>query len=164
MMRKPGHQLHELMVTHYRDVCLEPQTHLIFNLPVPQAALAPCSCSLTPSDHPNQGPDPSPSPSPSANPIPVSKPSPKPQNSTPILHALLMGTQAMRAIQELHANIAAEHRAVHDFDAVWHATITPHQEIRAHLAAWPHGIFPLRMLRSLGTCRLRLCLNCSAGG
>ena len=53
-------------------------------------------------------------------------------------------------MQELHANVTAEHRAMHEFDEAWHATITPHQEVRAELAAWPHGVFPLRMMRSLG--------------
>ena len=61
-----------------------------------------------------------------------------------------MSLQALRAMQELHANVAAEHRAMHEFEAAWHATITPHQDVRAELAAWPHGVFPLRMTRYLG--------------
>ena len=55
-------------------------------------------------------------------------------------------------MQELHANVAAEHTAMHEFEAAWHATITPHQDVRAELAAWPHGVFPLRVTRSLGAC------------
>ena len=70
---------------------------------------------------------------------------PRPSSTVPCAPA-----QALRAMQELYANVAAEHRAMHEFDEAWHATITPHQEVRAELAAWPHGVFPLRMMRSLG--------------
>ena len=59
-------------------------------------------------------------------------------------------TQALRATQELHANIAAEHRAMHEFYATWHAIVTPHQDIRGELAAWPYGVSELRLIRVLG--------------
>ncbi len=61
-----------------------------------------------------------------------------------------MFVQALRATQELHANIAAEHRAMHDVTAVWHAIVTPHQTLRGELAAWPHGMSPLRMIQFMG--------------
>ena len=62
----------------------------------------------------------------------------------------LPSAQALRATQELHANIAAEHRAMHDVTAFWHATVTPHQTLRGELAAWPHGMSPLRMIQYMG--------------
>ncbi len=39
---------------------------------------------------------------------------------------------------------------MHDFYATWHAILSPHQEIRAELAAWPYGVFPFRLIRFLG--------------
>ena len=59
----------------------------------------------------------------------------------------------MRATQDLRANIAAEHRAMHEFYATWHAIVTPHQDIRGELAAWPYGVSELRLIKMLGACR-----------
>ena len=67
-----------------------------------------------------------------------------------IARGCAMRVQALRATRELHANIAAEHRAMHDFYATWHAILSPHQEMRAELAAWPNGVFPFRLIRFLG--------------
>ena len=59
-------------------------------------------------------------------------------------------TQALRASQELNANIISEQRLMHEFHSTWHATITPHQIVRGELAAWPHGIYTMQLIRSLG--------------
>ena len=39
---------------------------------------------------------------------------------------------------------------MHDVTAVWHAIVTPHQTLRGELAAWPHGMSPLRMIQFMG--------------
>ena len=59
-------------------------------------------------------------------------------------------TQALRATQELHANITREHGAMHELETTWYATVTPHQDLRGELAAWPHGIYLLRLIGFLG--------------
>ena len=39
---------------------------------------------------------------------------------------------------------------MHDFYTTWHSILSPHQEMRAELAAWPYGVFPFRLIRFLG--------------
>ena len=78
---------------------------------------------------------------------------------TPLCTCVLVDTpslqhaQALQASQQLRANIVAEHRAMRELQDAWHAIITPHQGLRGDLAAWPHGIFLMRLIRSLGACR-----------
>jgi len=42
---------------------------------------------------------------------------------------------------------------MHEFYATWHAIVTPHQDIRGELAAWPYGVSELRLIRMLGARR-----------
>ena len=39
---------------------------------------------------------------------------------------------------------------MHEFYATWHTIVTPHQDIRGELAAWPYGVSELRLIRVLG--------------
>lgn len=45
---------------------------------------------------------------------------------------------------------------MHEFNHVWHGIVTPHQELRGELAAWPYGMSTLRLIRFLGATR---CMN-----
>ena len=49
---------------------------------------------------------------------------------------------------------------MHEFFAAWHAVVTPHQDVRGELAAWPYGVSELRLIRFLGVC---CCCCCCCG-
>ena len=61
--------------------------------------------------------------------------------------------QALKALKGLHDSITAERRMIQEMHHVWHTVITPHQVVRGELAAWPHGTYPLRMIKFLGVFR-----------
>jgi len=68
----------------------------------------------------------------------------------PIPGPIPLRAQALRAARDLQANVAAEHRAIHDFADAWYAIVTPHQDLRGELAAWPYSTSMLRLIQYLG--------------
>ena len=64
-----------------------------------------------------------------------------------IAHACV---QAMHAVRELQRNIAAEAAVVSEVGSTYCAVVTPFQSVVADVAAWPHNIYLLRLMRYLG--------------
>ena len=55
----------------------------------------------------------------------------------------------MHAVQELQRNIAAEASAISDLGNLYCAVVTPHQSVLGDVAAWPHHVYLLRLMRYL---------------
>ena len=56
----------------------------------------------------------------------------------------------MHAVQELQRNIGTEATAISDVGNVFCAVVTPHQSVCGDVAAWPHNVYLLRLMRYLG--------------